>query len=370
MNVPFGDLKRESLEMRDSMEEGIRGVLDSGRFILGPEVEAFEHEWARKLGVKHAIGVASGTDAITLALMGLGIGPGDEVIAPANTCVPTAVGIARSGATIRIADCDPDTLMISPGSIRSAITPKTRAIVPVHLYGSAADMAVTREIADEHDLVIVEDCAQAIGTKIFGEAAGSGSEAAAFSFYPSKNLGAYGDGGCVVTSSRQVYERVRSLRDYGYVGRDRSVELGLNSRLDPMQAAILRAKLPHVDEWNQRRREISDRYRSAFGGIGVRVPAIPDYIDHANHLFIMMSPERDHFRSRLDQQGVQTGIHYPLPLHMQPALSHLGYSAGDFPNAEKACSQVLSLPMFPHLTDLEVEKVIDSVAVAHSEIED
>ena len=228
MMVPFGDLGREAREIGDAVSAAIQGVLDSGWFILGPEVEAFEVELASRLEVSFVVGVASGTEAITVALRALDVGPGDEVITAANTCVPTAAGIAGSGATLRLADCEPDTLMISPDSVEAAITPRTRALVPVHLYGGGADIEGLRELADRRGLFIVEDCAQAIGTTIRGTKAGTHGDAAAFSFYPTKNLGAYGDGGCVVTSASEVCERARRLRNYGYVERDRSVELGLN----------------------------------------------------------------------------------------------------------------------------------------------
>jgi dTDP-4-amino-4,6-dideoxygalactose transaminase len=335
--------------------------MDSGWFVLGPEVEAFEEEFSSWLGIPNAVGVASGTEAITLALMALGVGEGDEVITVANTCVPTAVGIAGSGASVRLADCDPISLMLMPESVEDAINSKTRAIVPVHLYGSGANMVRLREIADRHGLLIVEDCAQATGTQINGQSAGYHGDAAAFSFYPTKNLGAYGDGGCVVTGDPQTAENLRTIRNYGYKQRDYSVRLGLNSRLDPMQAAILRTKLPHVDAWNQRRTFIAMKYFEAFSGRGYNMPVTPGYIQNCYHLFPLLIENRDDMRKRLLQEGVQTQIHYPTPLHLQPALADLGYVSGEFPNSEWACSHILTLPMFPQLKDEEVDWVVDSV---------
>ena len=365
--VPFGDLSREAGELGDAVSAAIQGVLDSGWFILGPEVEAFERELASWLGASYAVGVASGTEALTIALRALDIGPGDEVITAANTCVPTAAGIVGSGATLRLADCDPDTLMISPQSAEAAVTPRTRALVPVHLYGGGANMAAIRELADRKGLLIVEDCAQAIGTTIGGLKAGSQGDATAFSFYPTKNLGAYGDGGCVVTSTSDVCERARSLRNYGYLERDHSVELGLNSRLDPIQAAILRVKLPYVVGWNSRRRQIATSYGDTIRQLGVTIPVVPDYVEQTFHLFVIRVPDREVVQSRLDELGIQTQVHYPLPLHMQPTLRGLGYGIGDFPNSERACSEVLSLPMFPQLTDGEVEEVVDALTFVFQE---
>jgi len=361
MNVPFGDLTREVKPLRPAIDEAIGRVVDSGWFILGPEVEAFEDEFSAWLRIPHAVGVASGTEAITLALMALGVGKDDQVITVANTCVPTAVGIAGSGATVRLADCDPETLMLMPDAVEDAITSKTRAIVPVHLYGSGADMVRLREIADRHGLLIVEDCAQAAGTQIYEKSAGWYGDAAAFSFYPTKNLGAYGDGGCVVTSNPETAENLRAIRNYGYQQRDYSVRLGLNSRLDPMQAAILRTKLPHVAGWNEQRSTIAQRYTEAFSGRGIGMPVTPEYIENCCHLFPLLVEDRDQARQRLQEKGVQTQVHYPTPLHLQPALNDLGYTIGDFPNAEWACSHVLTLPMFPQLEDQEVEWVVESV---------
>jgi len=361
MNVPFGDLTREVRPLRTALDEAVGRVMDSGWFVLGSEVEAFENEFSSWLGVPHAVGVASGTEAITLALMALGIGEGDEVITVANTCVPTAVGISGSGAMVRLADCDPETLMIIPEAVEAAITSKTKAIVPVHLYGSGADMTRLREIADKHGLLIVEDCAQAAGTMINGKAAGFMGDAAAFSFYPTKNLGAYGDGGCVITPSAETADNLRAIRNYGYKQRDYSVRLGLNSRLDPMQAAILRTKLPHVDSWNERRTSIAIKYSEAFNGRGMGIPVTPEYIENCYHLYPILVEDRDEMRQRLQEEGVQSQIHYPTPLHLQPALASLGYSNGDFPNSEWACAHLLTLPMFPQLEDQEVDWVVEAV---------
>ncbi len=364
MTIPFGDQRREVAEIRDSVEAALGRVLDSGRFIDGPEVESFERQFAQWLGLPFVVGTASGTEAITLALRALGIGRGDEVIVPANTCVPTAAGAVGSGASVRFADCDPDTLTMSVESAEAALTARTRAIVPVHLYGSGADMLQLRDLADRHDLVVVEDCAQAIGTRILGKPAGSFAEAAAFSFYPTKNLGAYGDAGCVVTSDPDIDQRVREFRNYGYRKRDYSVELGLNSRLDPLQAAILSAKLGRVNSWNRRRSAIASRYTEALESLDACVPTIPDYVESAHHLVVFLTDERDRVRSQLQDCGIETAIHYPYPLHLQPALAHLGYRAGDFPHAEEACAKVVSLPGYPQLRDDEIDRVVDALGAA------
>jgi len=359
--IPFGDLTREVGEIRQAVDQAVARVLDRGWFIFGPEVESFERAFADWLDVAHVVGVASGTEAITLALLALGVGEGDEVITVANTCVPTAAGIAASGATVRLADCDLETLMISPESVEAAITNKTKAIVPVHLYGNGADMVRLQQIAKQHGLHIVEDCAQASGTRIDGQRAGAFGEVNAFSFYPTKNLGAYGDGGCVATNDAGLAERLRSVRNYGYQQKDYSIELGLNSRLDAMQAAILSAKLPYLDSWNSRRTEIAQRYTQGLDGSGVRLPRTWDSVENAYHLFPILVDDRDWFQSKLKESGVQSIVHYPFPLHLQPALAGLGYEPGEFPNAEWACSHVLSLPIFPQLRDEEVERVIDAV---------
>ena len=368
MTVPFGDLGREVQDLGDSVKTAVNRVLDSGWFILGPEGEAFEEEFAQWLGVPHAVGVASGTEALTLALRGLGVGKDDEVITVANTCVPTAAGIAATGAQVRLADCDGDSLMMLPESVESAITSRTRAIVPVHLYGGVANMPEIRALADEHGLFIVEDCAQAVGGQIGGRSAGSFGDANAFSFYPTKNLGAYGDGGCVVTDDPDTALRLRNLRNYGYDMRDYSTELGMNSRLDEMQAAVLRAKLPWVHPWNRRRENIALRYQEGLADTAADLLFTPEHVQNCYHLFPILVNERDRVRSRLQELGVQTAIHYPTPLHLQPALSNLDYRPGQFPNAEWACSHILSLPIFPQLGDEEVEQVIQAVRKTLGEI--
>jgi dTDP-4-amino-4,6-dideoxygalactose transaminase len=364
MNVPFGDLTREVAEIREPLNEAINRVIESGWFVLGPEVEAFEEAFARWLGVPHVVGVASGTEAITLALKALGVGEGDEVITAANTCFPTAAGIVGCGATVRLADCYSETLMLSAESVERAITSKTRAIVPVHLYGNCADMDQLRRLADRHALLIVEDCAQAVGARIFDRAAGNFGDANAFSFYPTKNLGAYGDAGCVATASTETAEQLRSIRNYGFLQRDYSVQVGLNSRLDPIQAAILRTKMPYLTSWNQSRASVAQRYREAFEIHGVAMPVTAEYVQNAHHLFPVLLDDREEMRSRLQEKGVQALIHYPTPLHLQPALAGLGYQPGDFPNAEWACDHELSLPIFPHIEDQEVDWVIESVCQA------
>lgn len=362
--VPFGDLRREARALREPLDEAVERVLGRGRFILDDEAAAFEREFAVAIGVRFAVGVNSGTDALTIALLALGIGPGDEVITVANTCVPTAFGILASGASLKIADCDPDTLMLTADAVKPLLTKRTRAVVPVHLYGSAADAEGLRDLAHRHGAVLVEDCAQAVDTVLTAGHAGSFGDAGAFSFYPSKNLGAYGDGGCVITSDAAVADRARVLRNHGQDIRDTASTYGLNSRLDEMQAAILRAKMPYRESWAARRRSIAKQYRASAQG-RVEVPRTPAHVKrHGEHVFPILVDDRDVARKRLKARGIATLVHYPTPLHLQPALTNLGYRKGDFPAAERACARVLSLPLFPFLSDAEVEIVCGALREA------
>ncbi len=358
-SVPFGDFSRELLETQHELTAAFQEVLTKGRYVLGAQVERFEAEFAAWTGSRFGVGVASGTDAIGLALQALGVGPGDEVITVANTCFPTAAGILRSGATLRLVDCDPSTLQMRIEQLERAVSARTKAVVPVHLYGNAVNMPVLRQWADRRGLVIVEDCAQAAGTKLADRQVGTFGHAAAFSFYPTKNLGALGDGGCVVTPDQHVAERVRMLRNYGYGERDRSEQLGFNSRLDELQAAFLRVKLRHLDGWVERRRVLAARYAQKLAAFTALMPATAPGVLHSYHLFPVLLPQREQVRAGLTGLGVQTLIHYPIPVHLQPSLASLGYKRGDFPAAEQACAQVLSLPIFPQLTDNEVDAAAD-----------
>jgi dTDP-4-amino-4,6-dideoxygalactose transaminase len=351
--------------VRDDVDAAIARVLDGSRFVLGAEVEAFEDAFARYCGAEHAVGVASGTDALALALEAVGVGPGDEVVTAANTCVPTVAAIECAGATPVLADVDASSFTLDPKRVADVLTPRTRALVPVHLYGRCADMEPILDFAREHGLEIVEDAAQAHGAEYGGRRAGTLGRAAAFSFYPTKNLGAFGDGGAVVTTDRDVAAQVRLLRMYGEDRRYHSVRSGRNSRLDELQAAILGAQLPHLDAWTARRREIAARYDDALAGSAVQGPGAAD--GHAYHLYVVRSRERDRLRELLEAAGVGTLVHYPVPVHLQPAYRGLA-PEGSLPVSETLSQEVLSLPLYPELEDAEVDAVVAAVREASARL--
>ena len=357
--IPLGDLKREYAQIRSAIDASIDRVLQRGWFILGQELEAFEAEWARYCGVAHAVGVANGTDAIQLALSAADIGASHEVIVPALTATFTALAVTMAGATPVFADIDPDRYTLDPAAFEAAITPRTVAVVPVHLYGCPADMNAISEIARKHDLFVLEDAAQAHGAQYEGRMVGSLADAATFSFYPSKNLGAYGDAGCVVTDDADLADRLRMLRHGGQKGTYQHEIMGINSRLDEIQAAILRAKLPHLDSWSKRRQFLAARYDAGLDGYPeLGLPMVPEGAEHVYHLYVVRTRYRDALRDYLRGAGVHTGIHYPKGVHLQGAYGHLGYQEGSCPNAESAAAQVLSLPVFPQLSVGELDQVI------------
>jgi dTDP-4-amino-4,6-dideoxygalactose transaminase len=364
MTVPFLDLSRQTVGLEPFLSEAIDRVLRGGRFVLDEEVKQFEEEFARYCGVPHAIGVASGTDAIAIALAAVGVGPGDEVITVANTCVPTIVGIESAGAKPVLVDPDVLTYTLDPALLESAITSRTRAVVPVHLYGQCAPMDAILEIAQRHNLRVVEDCAQAHGAELDGRRAGSIGDAAAFSFYPTKNLGAFGDGGAVVTASADTAASARLLRNYGERDRFEHVLRGRNSRLDELQAAVLRLKLAHLDRWNDRRREIAGEYTAALADTPVVLPHETATRSHVYHLYVIRSGERDRLRGELTRHGIGTAIHYPRPVHRQPAYRDLEPGNRSLGVSETLTASILSLPMYPELTDDEVERVAETVASA------
>jgi dTDP-4-amino-4,6-dideoxygalactose transaminase len=356
--IPLGDLRREHERIRSEVEEAIERVVRRGWFILGQEGEAFEAEWATYCGTSHAVGVANGTDAIQLALQAAGIGPGDEVIVPALTAAFTALAVTATCATPVFVDVDPERHTLDPAAFEAAITPRTAAVIPVHLYGCPADMMAIVEIARRHDLLVVEDAAQAHGARYQGQRVGSLADVAAFSFYPSKNLGAYGDAGAIVTNDTGLADKARMLRHGGQSGRYEHEVLGTNSRLDEIQAAVLRVKLPHLDAWNHKRRTIAARYTAGIGERdGLVFPSSPDDVEHVYHLYVVRTPLRDALKGYLSGAGVNSGIHYPKGVHLQKAFADLGYKPGSCPNAEHAAEQVLSLPVFPQLTNGEVDQV-------------
>jgi len=330
-------------------------VIDRGWFVLGPEVEAFEHEFAAASGAPYAVGVGSGTDAIALTLRALGVGPGDEVITTPLSAAFTALAIVMAGARPVFADVDPIRLTIDPAQIERMIGPRTRAIVPVHLYGQPADMSVIERIASQHALPVVEDCCQAHLATTQGRPVGTIGIAGAFSFYPTKNLGALGDGGAVITHDAALADRVRRLRNGGQRARYDHDQLGVNSRLDEIQAAVLRARLPHLKAWTSRRRELAARYRAALGGLSVEVPPECD-TGHVYHLFVVRVPDRDRFQRQLAADGIETLVHYPLPIPRQQAFTHM--APADCPMASRACDEVLSLPLHPGLSDDDLDSVV------------
>lgn len=339
--IPFNTLLPAHELLASEIRSAVDRVLTSGWFILGPELERFETSFASYLGVKHAVGVASGTDAVELALRAAGVGPGDEVITVSHSAVATVCAVERSGAVPVLVDIDPATYTMDPAQVEAAITPRTAAILPVHLYGQAADMTALEAIARHRKLLLIEDCAQAHGATHRGRMAGSIGKLAAFSFYPTKNLGAYGDAGAVVTDDAGLASRLRRLRNYGQEERHHHVESGINSRLDEVQAAILAVKLQHLDEHNEARRQLATAYRDAI--TGVTLPAVDEHDRHVYHLFVVRHPLRDAMRAWLDERGVGTAVHYPNAIHQQPAYRHL---AARLPETEKAVTEIVSLPMY------------------------
>lgn len=359
--IPILDLKQQYHQLREEMLRAVGDVFENGAFINGPNVKALEKEVAQYLGAGYGIGLNSGTDALHLALRALDIGPGDEVITTPFTFVATTEAIGIVGATPVFVDIDPATYNMDPTLVEAAITPRTRAILPVHLYGHPAPMDEIMAIAKKHNLAVVEDCAQSIGTKYKDKYVGTIGTFGCFSFFPSKNLGAYGDGGMLVTNDTELADRSRSLRAHGGRVKYYHEELGVNSRLDEVQAAILRVKLPHLNEWIEKRRAVAARYIEAFAGTGLQLPSDPSYGRHAYHQFTIRVPNRDEFQKQLQQAGVQTMVYYPVPLHLQKVHEELGQGEGTFPHSEKAAREVISIPMFPELAPEVQDTVIEAV---------
>ncbi|MFB0534201.1 MAG: DegT/DnrJ/EryC1/StrS family aminotransferase [Anaerolineae bacterium] len=359
--IPVFGLKDQYNAIKGEVNEAVARVLESGWFILGQEVEAFEREFAAYCGLSHGIGVGSGTEALHLALLACGVGEGDEVITVPHTAVATVAATELTGARPVFVDIDPASYTIAPDQLESRITARTRAVIPVHLYGQAADLDPVLDIAQRHGLTVVEDCAQAHGTVYKGRRVGSFGRVACFSFYPTKNLGAYGDGGMVVTDDGALAQKVRLLRQYGWKKRYVSSLKGLNSRLDELQAAILRVKLRHLDEWNEARRARARLYDELLAGSGVATPIEMDYGRHVYHLYVVRCPHRNELRNHLAERGVGTAIHYPVPIHLQEAYRDLGYQRGDFPVTEACADEILSLPMYPDLREDEVREIAELV---------
>lgn len=359
--IPAIDLKRQYQSIRQEIDEAYARVMSAGNFILGAEVEAFENEFAEYCGVSFAIGVASGTEALQLALMACGVGEKATVLTTAHTAVATVGAIEGSGAHPKVLDIDLSRYTLDPGLLEQSITDETCAIVPVHLYGCPAQMQPILNFAQDKNLFVIEDGSQAHGASYRGHKVGSLGDVAAFSFYPTKNLGAFGDGGAVVTNDPAIAERVRLLRQYGWKEHYVSSVKGINSRLDELQAAILRVKLRHLDHWNQRRNQLADLYFELLSETELVLPLRPQDGEHVFHQFVIRHPRRDDLREHLLSKGIRTLVHYPVPIHLQPAYKNLKLDSGDLPFTEQAAREVLSLPMYPELTEGEVRRVAEAI---------
>jgi len=362
MNVPFVDLRAQYQSLAAEVQQAISALLERGDFILGKEVSLFEEEFATYCEAQYAVGVDSGTSGLELALRAFEIGPGDEVITAANTFIATAFAISYTGATPVLVDVDARTYTVDVSLLESAITDRTKAIIPVHLYGHPADMDPIMEIATKEGLVVIEDACQAHGARYKGKCVGSLGHAAAFSFYPAKNLGAYGDGGMVVTNDGQVAESIRILRNYGQREKYHHLVQGFNHRLDTLQAAILRVKLKQLDAWNAARRHHAHLYGELLAHSPVVPPAEAGYAEPVYHLYVIRVEDRDGLRAYLQERGVATGIHYPIPIHLQPSCGDLGYEKGRFPVTEGYAEQILSLPIYAELTPVSIEYVAKAVS--------
>jgi dTDP-4-amino-4,6-dideoxygalactose transaminase len=367
--IPFVDFQPQHQPIQAQLEQAVQRVIQQGDYVLGQALREFETEFAQACGRSHGIGVACGTDAIALGLQAAGVGAGDQVILPANTFVATLIGVLRCGATPIFVDCDPQTALIDLAAAERAITPQTKAIIAVHLYGQMVSPKALLALAAAHNVLIFEDAAQAHLAESEGYRAGSIGIAAAFSFYPSKNLGAFGDGGMLVTNDEILAQTMRSLRNYGATRKYYHTDYGTNSRLDTLQAAVLQVKLPHLSGWNLSRNHAAqqyDRLLEPLAAFGLRPMLNQCDRGHVYHLYIVQVTEtcpltRSQLQAELDQLGIQTGIHYPIPCHLQPAFQHLGYQAGTFPHAERLCDEILSLPMFPGITDAQIQRVIEGL---------
>lgn len=368
--IPFLDLKDPYRELADELDAACKRVLRSGWYILGSEVAAFEQEFAAYCGVTHCIGVGNGLEALSLILHAYGIGKNDEVIVPANTYIASWLAVSHNGATPVPVEPDEHTYNINPALVERAITPKTKAIMAVHLYGQTADMDPLNDLAARYHLKVIEDAAQAHGALYKGRKAGSLGHAAGFSFYPGKNLGAFGDGGAVLTNDTHLAELVRKLRNYGSATKYYNDVIGFNSRLDELQAALLRVKLARLDQWNERRRKIAAVYQQGLRQTSLVLPAVPAWADPVWHLYVVRSARRDQLQRRLAEAGIHTMVHYPVPAHLQKAYGPLRMAAGSLPLTEKIHAEVLSLPMGPHLSPADQQRIIAAVCTVLPEVAD
>ncbi len=364
LHVPMNDLKAQYETLRDEIAAAMSEVIDGCSFILGPQVERFEKAFAAYCGVAHCVGTSNGTDALKLALLALGIGPGDEVITTPHTFAATAEAVVEVGATPVFADVDPATMNLAAGQVARRMTPRTRAVIPVHLYGQMAAMDELCGLAAAHGLRVIEDAAQAHGARYRGKRAGAYGDLACFSFYPGKNLGAYGDAGGITGNDPAVMQRLRELRNHGQDPRAkfRYKELGYNHRMDGLQGAVLGVKLRHLEDWNARRRQIAARYAAGLAGVApVQTPYVAEHAEHVYHLYVIRVPDREALAGALAAAGVQTAVHYPQPLHLTPAFAPYGGGPGSLPVSERICTEILSLPMYPEMTEAQIDQVIAAV---------
>ncbi|MCK5580192.1 MAG: DegT/DnrJ/EryC1/StrS family aminotransferase [Candidatus Omnitrophica bacterium] len=362
MQVNFLDFSEQYTTIKDEVDIGLKRVFETGSFIMGPDVKDFENSFAQYCECRNGVGVNSGTDALYLALAALDVGVGDEIILPSFTFIATALCVSYTGATPVFVDVEQETYNIDSESFKKAITPKTKAVIPVHIYGQAANMKEICEIAKEHNIKVVEDACQAHGARYEGQRIGSLGDIGCFSFYPTKSLGAFGDGGIVVTDDEEIAEKIQMLRDYGRKGRYDHKVKGYNSRLDTVQAVVLAAKLKYLDEWNQMRADNAAYYNELLAGIkGVKIPLIKDNRTHVFQTYAVRLKERDRICDQMKDKGVGVLIHYPIPLHLQEAYKDAGYKKGDFPVSEQIANETLSLPMYPHITKDKIEFVCDAL---------
>jgi len=363
MKVPFVDLTRQFNPLLPEIKTAFADIINRCAFINGPEVKTFEKEMTSWLGLAETCGVANGTHALSLTLKSLGVGPGDEVITVANTAFPTSEAINMTGAEVVFVDITPGTFAIDPQAVEKAITPKTKAILPVHLYGIPADMDALMAITDQHNIPLVEDTAQAMGARYQGKRVGTIGRAGCFSFFPSKNLGTFGDGGAMASDDLELVSRVRMFANHGRHDKFTHRAIGTNSRLDTMKAAQLSICLKALDGWNQDRRRAADLYSQLLAPFTeISCPKVPDGCEPIWHLYVIRHQQRDDLRQYLQEQGIQTGLHYPKPLHLQPAYEYLGLGEGSFPETEAATREILSLPMFPFITEAEIETVVKAIS--------
>jgi dTDP-4-amino-4,6-dideoxygalactose transaminase len=360
-SVPFLDLHGQYAQVREEVSRALQEVLDSSAYVLGPKVAAFERAFAEYLGARHCIGVNTGTSALHLALIAAGVGPGDEVITVPMTFIATSWAISYVGATPVFVDVDPVTYTMDVEQVERRITPRTRALLPVHLYGQPADMGPLLRIGRHHGIPVIEDAAQAHGARYCGRAAGTLGLCGCFSFYPGKNLGAYGEGGAVVTNDETIAVRLRALRDHAQRQRYHHDEIGFNYRMDGFQGAVLNVKLKYLEGWTEARRRLARRYQEVLGDLPMQLPTEAAQRRHVWHLFVALLPERDRVRRELEARGIQTGLHYPVPLHLQKAYQGLGYRKGDFPMAERIAEECLTLPLFPEMSREQQDAVCEAL---------